>query len=178
MTPATTLLADLDAAAAADCVARYGAALVRLPRSAPILGSYWGAPEAGLVGGRIYVRDDTPAHSLLHELGHYVCMTPERRARLDRDAGGDDAEESAVCYLQVLLADRLPGFGGAKALADMDAWGYSFREGGAAAWFAGDGRFAREWLLGRGLIDAGGLVTWRLRGDFSAQSCVGFGASP
>ena len=59
-------------------------------------------------GNTLYVRADTPVHSLLHELSHYVCMTPERRAGLDRDAGGDDAEECAVCYLQILLADELP----------------------------------------------------------------------
>ena len=67
-------------------------------------GSYWGESEAGLRGNVLYVRADTPLHSLLHELSHYVCMTPERRAGLDRDAGGDDAEECAVCYLQIVLA--------------------------------------------------------------------------
>jgi hypothetical protein len=161
--PPLTFLAELDEAAVAACVARYGAELVRIPDRAPIPGTYWGEPEAGLVGQRVFAREDTPVHSLLHELAHYVCMTPARRARLDRDAGGDDEEECGVCYLQVLLADSLPGFGRAKALADMDAWGYSFREGGAAAWFAGDGRFARDWLAARGLIDETGGVTWRLR---------------
>jgi hypothetical protein len=160
---AQTVLADLDARAAADCVARYGARLVRVADGAPIPGSYWGEPEAGLVGRHVYVRADTPAHSLLHELGHYVCMSAERRARLDRDAGGDDDEECAVCYLQLLLADRLEGFGRLKALRDMDAWGYSFREGSAAAWFCGDGRFARGWLLTAGLIDAEERITWKLR---------------
>ena len=46
-------------------------------------------------------------HSVLHESSHYICMSPERRAALDRDAGGDDLEEAAVCYLQVLLAGEL-----------------------------------------------------------------------
>ena len=58
-----------------------------------------------------------------------------RRAALATDAGGSDDEESAVCYLQVLLARRLSGFGAERCLADMDAWGYSFREGSARAWF-------------------------------------------
>jgi hypothetical protein len=31
-------------------------------------------------------------------------MSPERRAAARRDAGGDDAEECGVCYLQMLLA--------------------------------------------------------------------------
>src|SRR5256885_5038582 len=44
--------------------------------------------------------------SVLHEASHYVCMTAERRAGLDRDAGGSDLEEAAVCYLQVLLAGQ------------------------------------------------------------------------
>ena len=68
---------------------------------------------------------------LLHEACHYICMAPERRAGFDRDAGGDDLEESAVCYLQVLLADELPGVGRERLCADMDAWGYSFRLGNA-----------------------------------------------
>jgi hypothetical protein len=158
-----TLVADVDGSAIAACVERFGAELVRVRDGAPIPGTYWGEPEAGLVGRRLYVRADTPAHSVLHELAHYVCMSGARRARLDRDAGGDDDEECAVCYLQVLLADALPGFGRMKALSDMDAWGYSFREGGAAAWFAGDGRFAREWLARQSLIDGADCVTWRVR---------------
>ena len=88
---------------------RFGAELRQLARRTQLLpGSYWGESEAGLRGNVLYVRADTPLHSLLHELSHYVCMSPERRAGLDRDAGGDDAEECAVCYLQILLADELP----------------------------------------------------------------------
>ena len=48
-----------------------------------------------------------------------------------RDAGGDDAEENAVCYLQILWADALPGFGRERMFLDMDAWGYTFRLGSA-----------------------------------------------
>ena len=81
-----------------------------------IPGSYWGETEAGLRGDRLYARLDTPVHSVLHETGHYICMTPERRAGLDRDAGGDDLEESAVCYLQVLLAGELRGVGVERAI--------------------------------------------------------------
>jgi hypothetical protein len=86
-------------------------------------------------------------------------MTPERRAGLDRDAGGDDAEESAVCYLQIALADSLPGVGRERMCRDMDEWGYSFRLGSTAAWFARDAEDARQWLLDRGLIDASGSPT-------------------
>ncbi len=119
-----------------------------------IPGSYWGDSEAGLRGDRLYARFDTPVHSILHEACHYICMAPERRAELDRDAGGDDLEESAVCYLQVLLADELPGVGRARLWADMDAWGYSFRLGKAQAWFAEDADDARLWLRKHALIDA------------------------
>jgi hypothetical protein len=116
-----------------------------------------------MIGDAVYVRADKPAHSLLHELCHYICMDDERRAALATDAGGDDDEESAVCYLQVLLARELRGFSAEQCLADMDAWGYSFREGSARAWFDGDGVHAREWLLTRDLIDSARTPTRKLR---------------
>lgn len=128
--------------------------LIRVPPGTSIPGSYWGDPEAGLIGDRLYVRDDTPVHSLLHELGHWLCMDDARRAALHTDACGTDTEENAVCYLQVLLADQLPGYGRERLFADMDAWGYHFLLGSAAAWFANDSDDARDWLLRRGLIDA------------------------
>ena len=87
--------------------ARFGVNLIQLAPGEQLPGSYWGEAEAGLRGDTLYVRADTPLHSLLHELSHYVCMTSARRASLDRDAGGDDAEECGVCYLHVLLADHL-----------------------------------------------------------------------
>lgn len=128
-----------------------------------IPGSYWGDSEAGLRGDRLYARLDTPVHSILHEACHYICMTPERRAGLDKDAGGDDPEESAVCYLQVLLADELPGVGRSRLFADMDAWGYSFRLGKTRAWFEGDAGDARSWLREHGVIDGSDRPTGRAR---------------
>lgn len=136
---------------------------VRVSAGEPIPGSYWGAPEAGLRGARIFLRDDTPVHSALHEAGHFVCMDAGRRAALDTDAGGEVAEEDAVCYLQVLMGDQLAGVSRAQLFADMDAWGYSFRLGSARAWFEQDAREARDWLLRYGLIDPFGGLTWRLR---------------
>jgi hypothetical protein len=59
-----------------------------------------------------------------------------------------------VCYLQVVLADRLPGVGRRRLMQDMDAWGYSFRLGGAQAWFEQDAADARAWLVERGLLPA------------------------
>lgn len=156
-------LRDLESEAVDGLASAYGLELITLAPGSQIPASYWGAPEAGLAGRSLFVRADTPAHSLLHELSHYVCMTPDRRAALWRDAGGDDEEECAVCYLQVLLADRLAGLGRQRLLADLDAWGYTFREGSAAAWFSGDGAAARDWLADKGLIDANDVPTLRLR---------------
>lgn len=76
-------------------LARYGLELERLADDAPIPGSYWGAPETGLVGTTVYVRADTPLHSALHEAAHLICMDGGRRARLHTDAGRDSAEEDA-----------------------------------------------------------------------------------
>lgn len=156
-------LRDLNPQAVAELLSAYGLELITLTLGTDIPASYWGAPEAGIAAQCLFARADTPAHSLLHELSHYVCMTPDRRAALWRDAGGDEEEECAVCYLQVLLADRLAELGREQLLADLDAWGYSFREGSASAWFSGDGAAARDWLLDNGLIDARDVPTLRLR---------------
>jgi hypothetical protein len=142
---------------------RYGLDLVLVAPEQVIPGSYWGEREAGLIGAKIYARLDTPLHSVLHETAHFACMAPERRAGLHTDAGGDDAEESAVCYLQILMAESLPNAGAARMCRDMDEWGYSFRLGGAAQWFAADAEDARRWLEQHGLIDAAGRVTHTLR---------------
>ena len=140
---------------------RCGIAASRQPTSRP--GSYWGESEAGLRANVLYVRADTPLHSLLHELSHFVCMSPERRAGLDRDAGGDDAEECAVCYLQILLADELPQLGRERMFADMDAWGYTFRLGNSRVWFEHDAADARTWLSESGLIEENYRPTFRLK---------------
>lgn len=133
------------------------------PEGTELPGSYWGAPEAGLVCDVLHVRPDTPVHSALHEACHYLCMDPARRSGLHTDAGGDDLEESAVCYLQILLADHLPGVGRERLMDDMDAWGYSFRLGDTRAWFHGDAEDARAWLQAHGLVDADQAFTGRLR---------------
>ena len=156
-------LAALDRREIDALLSAYGARLEPVRAGEAIPGSYWGDAEAGLIGNTVYVRADTPAHSFLHELCHYVCVDDLRRASLATDAGGDDDEECGVCYLQVLLAGRLGGFGLARCLDDMDAWGYSFREGSARAWFDGDGLHARAWLARHGLIDATGAPTLLLR---------------
>jgi hypothetical protein len=146
-----------------ELAARYGAELVECAACETLPGSYWGDSEAGLRGNTVFVRADTPLHSLLHELGHFICMAPERRAGLDRDAGGDDAEECAVCYLQIVLADAIAGFGRARMLTDMDTWGYTFRCGSAGAWFANDSEDACIWLRRHGVVDGDGHPTFHAR---------------
>jgi hypothetical protein len=147
-----------------ELLGRYDLACEPVAHDSAIPGSFWGDSEAGLVGARLLLRDDTPVHSALHEACHYVCMTPERRTGLHTDAGGDYAEENAVCYLQILLAGELRDVGRERLMRDMDAWGYSFRLGSARAWFEGDADDARQWLLDQGLIDAGQAPVYRLRG--------------
>jgi len=157
-------LGQADLRAVSALLAEFGLDLRLTDPGADIPGSYWGESEAGLQGNTLLARLDTPVHSVLHETAHYICMSPERRVGLDRDAGGDDAEENAVCYLQVLLAERLRGCGRESAWRDMDEWGYSFRLGSARAWFEQDAEDARAWLETAGIIDERAALTGSLRG--------------
>lgn len=153
--PAVLTLVELGIEPLRALLARFGLDVVAVPDDAPIPGSFWGDAEAGLQGDRLYVRGDTPVHSALHEAGHYACMDPRRRAHLDTNAGGDYDEENAVCYWQIMVTDALAGMDRQRMCADMDAWGYTFRLGSAAAWFGEDADDARAWLIAAGLIDPG-----------------------
>jgi hypothetical protein len=146
-------VAELGLGIPRSLLARFGLQLTLVDESARIPGTFWGEPEAGIIGSTVFVRADTPVHSLLHEACHIICMTAVRRAGLERDAGGDDIEEAAVCYLQVLLADCLPGVGRKRLMQDMDDWGYSFRLGSTARWFSEDATDACAWLEEAGLCD-------------------------
>jgi hypothetical protein len=137
--PQVLRLYSLDRLPLAMLLARYSLALRLVAPGEVIPGSYWGESEAGLIGNQLYARLDTPLHSVLHEAGHYVCMSPERRAMLDRDAGG------------------------ARLLDDMDAWGYSFRLGSARAWLAQDAADARDWLRREGIIAGDDSLTGQCR---------------
>jgi hypothetical protein len=141
----------------------YGLTLVDVPAGHPIPGSYWGEPEAGIVGHAVYARPDTPVHSVLHEACHVICMDDARRRALHTDAGGDYPEENAVCYLQLLLADRLPGIGTEALAGDMDRWGYTFRLGSALAWYRHDAEDARAWLHAEGLLAGPDTPVLRMR---------------
>ena len=140
-----------------DCarlLAGYGLLLHRVADGAPIPGSYWGEPEAGIVGCEVFARADTPVHSLLHEASHLIVLPPARRRSVHTDATDSIEEEDAVCLLQALLGEALPGVGRERVLADMDAWGYTFRLGSARAYFERDADAAWAWLQARGLVDA------------------------
>ena len=156
------LYGQLNATRVSRLLAEFRLSIETLPAGAAIPHSYWGEPEAGLQGDRVFVRLDTPAHSLLHEACHSICAGAAGRSAICRDAGGDQLEECAVCYLQVLLANKLGHpMSKSRMLADMDEWGYSFRQGSAAKWFMGDGADGRDWLFRHGVYNF-----------------VGFGASP
>jgi len=157
------LVSDVPRSALDSLLQRYGLELVLQQASAEIRGSFWGDSEAGIIGRSVYVRRDTPIHSLLHETCHIVCMTEDRRAGLDRDAGGDDIEETAVCYLQLVLADHIDGVGRDRLMLDMDTWGYSFRLGNTREWFRNDAEDALEFLIKHELLDIAGKVIFRLR---------------
>jgi len=160
---AVVLLNGVDRIALAALLDRYGLEMALVAPQEVIPGSYWGESEASLIGAKLFARLDTPVHSVLHEGAHFICMTPERRAGLDTDAGGDHAEENAVCYLQIVLADMLPNVGRERLCRDMDAWGYTFRLGHAAAWYRDDADDARAWLLRFGILDAQGRPTHACR---------------
>ena len=147
-------LAEIRFEDAAALLSRYGLQLNLVPDGHPIPGSYWGDSEAGIIGADVFVRSDTPVHSMLHEACHLIVLPPQRRALVHTDATDSIEEEDAVCVLQILLANELPGVGADRALADMDAWGYSFRLGSARAYFERDAQSSWTWLEARGLADA------------------------
>ncbi len=156
-------LQDIDFKSVSDLLTCFGLALEKVVEENDIPGSYWGDDEAGLIGNRLLARADTPLHSILHETCHYICMDHTRRVGIHTDAGGDYDEENGVCYLQILLADHMDGFGQRRMLDDMDHWGYTFRLGSAQAWFEKDAEDAVAWLQRHLLIDSQRQPTWNLR---------------
>ena len=151
--PPVLTLADIAFDDAAALLHRFGLSLVKVADGEPIPGSYWGEREAGIIGNTVYARADTPVHSLLHEAGHLIVLPAERRAAVHTDATDSIPEEDAVCVLQGLLGDALPGVGRDRVFADMDTWGYTFRLGSARAYVEADAEDAWAWLQARGLVD-------------------------
>ena len=130
-------------------MAPFGLDVCRVPDDEAIPGSHWGEEEAGLIKHCLYARYDTPVHSALHEACHWLLMSEQRRQQLHTDAKGTAVEENAVCYLQIILSERIPGMGRERMFSDMDRWGYSFRLGSAKAWFNEDADDAISFLLAR-----------------------------
>ena len=60
------VVADVSRASVERLLSRYGLALAVEADDEPITGSYWGEREAGIRGTTVYVRSDTPVHSLLN----------------------------------------------------------------------------------------------------------------
>ena len=133
-------------------LARYGLSLVTVADGHDIPGSFWGESEAGIIGSTVYARADTPVHSLLHEACHLIVLPDDKRALVHTDATDSIEEEDATCYLQIVLADDLPGVGSARLMDDMDRWGYTYRLGSTRAWFEQDAAEARDFLHRRGLM--------------------------
>ncbi len=146
MGAAVFTLGEIDITQAIALLTHYALRFELIDNGSPIPGSFWGEREAGVIGSTVYARRDTPVHSLLHEACHLIVIPPELRARVHTNASESQFEEDATCYLQLLLADALPGFGIQRAFADMDAWGYSFRLGSAQAWFERDAEDAAAFL--------------------------------
>ncbi len=146
-----------------NLLSKYQLILLLVKKNEPITGSFWGDSEAGLIENKVYVSEDTPIHSLLHESCHYVCMDENRRKTLDTNAEGDYDEENAVCFLQILLANDLPEMNSERMMKDMDNWGYTFRLGSAKAWFENDAEDALAWLQDKQLLNSNDQANYQLR---------------
>jgi len=145
-------LADIGFETPRALLARYKLDLIQVENSEAIPGSFWGECEAGVIGHVVYARSDTPVHSLLHEAGHLIVLPEEKRAEVHTDATDSVAEEDAVCVLQAILGDELPGVGRERIWADMDEWGYTFRLGSAKAYFKNDAANAFQFLIDKQII--------------------------
>jgi len=157
------LCSELETKALQDVLLPYKLEVVTVAEDAPLPGSYWGDPEAGIIGNQLFIRPVTPVQSALHEACHYICMDSRRRTRLHTDAGGGYDEENSVCYLQILLAEQLIQMGAKRMMLDMDTWGYTFRLGSAQKWFEKDAIDAKEWLIRQGLITPRDRPTGNIR---------------
>ncbi|MEO6172916.1 MAG: hypothetical protein ABIP02_07355, partial [Arenimonas sp.] len=79
-------LADIGFEAPRSLLARYQLDLLQVDINDPIPGSFWGESEAGVIGHRVFARPDTPVHSLLHEAGHLIVLSEEKRRLVHTDA--------------------------------------------------------------------------------------------
>lgn len=157
------LISDCKISPIQSLLERYGLNLSFVSENEDIPGSFWGESEAGLISNTVFVRNDTPIHSFLHETCHYICMDNQRRQKLDTNAEGDYDEENAVCYLQILLAEDIPEMGKIRMMQDMNSWGYTFRLGSAENWFNKDADDAFNWLKSYQLLNNKNDISYKLR---------------
>jgi len=155
--------ADIELDQLQTILGKYNLTIHLVDDNQKIPGSWFGEPEAGIIEHNLYIRNDTPVHSALHESCHYICMAPERRDKLHTNAGGDYDEENGVCYLSILLSDSINEFGRERMFSDMDEWGYTFRLGSSKAWFKEDANDAFDWLVSNGIITISGIISWKIR---------------
>lgn len=139
-------VSDLDIECLRTLFSPHGLNIKMIAADTAIPGSHWGDEEAGLITNTLFARQDTPVHSVLHEGCHWLLMDDVRRTVLHTNAGGTMMEENAVCYLQILLADKLENVGRERMMIDMDIWGYTFRMGSTKAWFEADAEDALQFL--------------------------------
>ena len=95
--PDVTPVSALPEAALHALLHPYGLRIEMLADGVEIPGSYWGEPEAGVIGSKVYARADTPLHSLLHEACHLLVADPHRRESIHTDASDSQLEEDAAC---------------------------------------------------------------------------------
>jgi len=155
--------ADIQLEQLQTVLGKYNLMIHLVDNNQKIPGSWFGDPEAGIIENNLYIRNDTPVHSALHESCHYICMAPERRDNLHTNAGGDYDEENGVCYLSILLSDFINEFGRERMFSDMDEWGYTFRLGSSKKWFNEDANDAACWLQQYKLITNDLKPTWFIR---------------
>ena len=150
--------------AVAALLAGWGLELGVVADGAPIPFSYHGEPEAGLEERRVWVRADTPLHSVLHEACHALCMDGARRGALARDAGGD-FRRGKRRLLPADPARRPAARRGRGAAARGHGSLGATRSGSARArrWFESEADDARRWLVQHGLTDDAGRPTGRAR---------------
>ncbi|MGH1537992.1 MAG: hypothetical protein ACRBDX_08085 [Gammaproteobacteria bacterium] len=146
-----------------DLLLRYGMQISDVGAGEDIPHSFWGSPEAGRIKDHLYIRGDTPLHSILHEACHYICMPADQRSLDQVDAKGTTTEENATCYLQILLSDHIEDYSRSQLMKDMDDWGYSFRLGSTHSWFFQDAQDTQQWLISQQVINEHGKPSWKLR---------------
>ena len=74
---------DVEYAAIDNLANRYGLTVKSIADGETITGSFWGEPEAGIKGLSVFVRSDTPIHSMLHEISHIIQVGIENHGAVE-----------------------------------------------------------------------------------------------